>query len=74
MSKRFAELREGHVLLKQMIASLRDSKQGDVPLTIKDKFEFLLKIFDDLDALYLSNMALISQFKQRAQAKPAIDD
>ena len=72
LSKSQIDLEEGRSMIEKAIIALRKSKQGDVPITLEDQLQFLLRIFDDLNVLYLSNMALVSQFKKRdwSEASP----
>jgi hypothetical protein len=68
--KRYLDLNEGRSVVDQVIAMLKNSKAGDVPVTLEDQFEFLRRLFDEINVLYLSNLALIAQFKKRAIEEP----
>jgi hypothetical protein len=65
LSKSQIDLEEARSMVEKAVIALRKSKHGDVPITLEDQLQFLLRIFDDLNVLYLSNMALVSQFKKR---------
>jgi hypothetical protein len=65
LSKSQIDLEEARSMVEKAIVALGKSKQGDVPITLEDQLQFLLRIFEDLNVLYLSNMVLVSQFKKR---------
>jgi hypothetical protein len=65
LSKRYEDLTEARAIIEQGIIGLKNSKQGDVPITLEDQLQFLLRLFDDINVLYLSNMVLISKLKKR---------
>jgi len=74
LSKSQTDLVEASSMIEQAIVALKKNKQGDVPITIEDQLQFLLRIFDDINVLYLSNMVLISQFKKRDWSKPSSEE
>jgi hypothetical protein len=61
--KRYEELKEGRVVAEDTLAELKAEGHADMPVTIEDQFKFLLRIFDELDMLYIANLMILAQFK-----------
>ena len=74
LSKRYEDLTEARAIIEQGIIGLKNSKQGDVPITLEDQLQFLLRLFDDINVLYLSNMVLISKIKKRDRSDPSSEE
>jgi hypothetical protein len=64
LSKRYDDLVEAQKLIEGGILGLQSTKEGDVPVSIEDLLQFVRRLMVDINVLYLSNMALISQFKK----------
>jgi hypothetical protein len=73
LEKRQEDLQEALGLMERGIAMLQNSKQGDKPITLEEQFHFVLRLFESINVLYLSNMALIAQVKKGVRIKGISD-
>lgn len=74
LEARHKDLDEAMGMMEKGLAMLQQSKRGDVPITLEDQFHFILRLFEDIEVLYLSSMVLIFQLKHGVWINGAIDD
>jgi hypothetical protein len=64
LDNRQKDLVEAEAMIVKALAAFKKNRRGDVPISIEDLLQFVLRLFGDINVLYLSNMALIEQFKK----------
>ena len=63
LDKRQQALAEAEAMIVTALAAFKKNKHGNVPISIEDLLQFVLRLFGDINVLYLANMALIEQFR-----------
>ena len=63
LERKQQDLAEAEATIEKALAMFKISKQGNVPINLEELLQFVLRLYGDINVLYLADMALISQFR-----------